>query len=342
MIDVERWLGAGGLAVLAAIVFAESGRLIGFFLPGDTRLFNPANVGRARPFAERRGPGAVVIARFIPIDPDAGDLPAPGRQRAHPSPPPTERGKSMISYDDGFTRRFVLIGLAATPLFVSSCGKATRGNGAKADVRGAFQLRHDHADVRCLTYDRAVSEERSGCLLIVLLHGAGADATQWFDIGLVDAVDHLHFGGVVHRVVAVAPDISDFPAAPNMVVESLLPHLDHRFAPGAVAISGISRGAAVALDVALAPGVSISSVGLHSPAIRLTAPIKAKDWPCSIDIGRDDPLLDAATQTSEMLRDSGVLVIESMWPGGHDRAYWRQHLPEYLGFHVEHVARRSP
>jgi membrane-associated protein len=33
------WLRKGGLLVLAAIVFAESGLLIGFFLPGDSLLF---------------------------------------------------------------------------------------------------------------------------------------------------------------------------------------------------------------------------------------------------------------------------------------------------------------
>ncbi len=38
-IDPEAWLRKGGLALLAAIVFAESGLLIGFFLPGDSLLF---------------------------------------------------------------------------------------------------------------------------------------------------------------------------------------------------------------------------------------------------------------------------------------------------------------
>ncbi len=38
-IDPESWLEKGGLAVLALIVFAESGLLIGFFLPGDSLLF---------------------------------------------------------------------------------------------------------------------------------------------------------------------------------------------------------------------------------------------------------------------------------------------------------------
>ena len=39
MMDVEAWLTAGGLALLAAIVFAETGLLVGFFLPGDSLLF---------------------------------------------------------------------------------------------------------------------------------------------------------------------------------------------------------------------------------------------------------------------------------------------------------------
>jgi membrane-associated protein len=37
--DVESWLKTGGLALLAAIVFAESGLFFGFFLPGDSLLF---------------------------------------------------------------------------------------------------------------------------------------------------------------------------------------------------------------------------------------------------------------------------------------------------------------
>lgn len=39
MFDVSHLLTVGGLAILAAFVFAESGLLIGFFLPGDSLLF---------------------------------------------------------------------------------------------------------------------------------------------------------------------------------------------------------------------------------------------------------------------------------------------------------------
>ena len=39
LFDIESWLKSGGILLLAAIVFAESGLLVGFFLPGDALLF---------------------------------------------------------------------------------------------------------------------------------------------------------------------------------------------------------------------------------------------------------------------------------------------------------------
>lgn len=39
MFDIETIISAGGLLLIAGIIFAESGLLIGFFLPGDTLLF---------------------------------------------------------------------------------------------------------------------------------------------------------------------------------------------------------------------------------------------------------------------------------------------------------------
>lgn len=40
MFDVEKLIQSGGIVLIGAIVFAESGLLIGFFLPGDTLLFS--------------------------------------------------------------------------------------------------------------------------------------------------------------------------------------------------------------------------------------------------------------------------------------------------------------
>jgi membrane-associated protein len=40
MFDVNHILQAGGLLVIAAIIFAESGMMVGFFFPGDTLLLS--------------------------------------------------------------------------------------------------------------------------------------------------------------------------------------------------------------------------------------------------------------------------------------------------------------
>jgi membrane-associated protein len=39
LFNIESWLDKGGLALAALIIFAETGLLIGFFLPGDALLF---------------------------------------------------------------------------------------------------------------------------------------------------------------------------------------------------------------------------------------------------------------------------------------------------------------
>ncbi len=237
------------------------------------------------------------------------------------------------------TRRTFVLGAAGAPIALAGCGEqqtATTHHHAEA-----FAVSHDGTEVRCLFYDQSIAEDPDRCLLVVLLHGAGADATQWTDIGLVAAVDGLELSlrSVVHRVVAVAPDIADHARAPDLVVNTLLPHLDVRFGAGMLAISGISRGAASSLAVARERSTHMGSVGLHSPAIQLRRTIERPAWSCFIDVGDDDPLAAHAADTAEVLRASGIDVTEHHWPGGHDRSYWRRHLPEYLTFHVARARR---
>ncbi len=40
VLNIEQLIQSGGLLLIGAIVFAESGLLIGFFLPGDTLLLS--------------------------------------------------------------------------------------------------------------------------------------------------------------------------------------------------------------------------------------------------------------------------------------------------------------
>lgn len=62
-----------GVAFVAAAAGDQVGFLIGrrvgpgLFKRPQSRLFNPTNVIRAQSFFDRRGPSAVVVARFIPV-----------------------------------------------------------------------------------------------------------------------------------------------------------------------------------------------------------------------------------------------------------------------------------
>ncbi len=232
-------------------------------------------------------------------------------------------------------RRSFLAALTAAPLLAAGCTASSPP--PKVHQVDEFTLRHRGDDIRCLYYDRQLAGDRPGCLAIVLLHGANADATQWFDIGLVEAIDNAELTASIHRIVAIAPDIADHNDGAAMVTDVLLPAIDSRFAPGHVSLSGISRGAAVA--VVAGRTSDVVSVGLHSPAVRFTVPVTPVGWRCWIDCGDGDPLSGEAHRLVGRFVDSGIDVTEHRWPGGHDRAYWRSHLPDYLAFHIDSAHR---
>jgi enterochelin esterase-like enzyme len=166
---------------------------------------------------------------------------------------------------------------------------------------------------------------------LVLLHGAGADASQWVDIGMDRAVDVVAANHPT-PFVAVAPDLQAGDVAP-LVLDALLPAIEARFGThGAFAVSGISRGAGQALATAVAAPGRFGSIGLHSPA-GAVAP-RGRLAPVLIDAGADDPLQPAARRLAADLTRAGIAVT-AMWPpGSHDRRYWRAHLERYLEFHV--------
>ena len=72
----NNWVEKGGLIVLAAIVFAESGLLVGFFLPGDSLLFFAgflASGAAFEQFGERYMPSLWVVALVCAVAAVLGD-----------------------------------------------------------------------------------------------------------------------------------------------------------------------------------------------------------------------------------------------------------------------------
>ena len=72
---IVKWFGPWAIVGVMLVIFAETGLLIGFFLPvgpaifnkPDSRLFKQEYVDRTSAFFERHGGKAVTLAQFVPI-----------------------------------------------------------------------------------------------------------------------------------------------------------------------------------------------------------------------------------------------------------------------------------
>jgi predicted esterase len=226
------------------------------------------------------------------------------------------------------TRR-QLLGLGAL-VWLAGCRTAPATAPTTSD--GSFQLSYGGRSVRCLFC--ASSPTTVPPLAVVLLHGAGADASQWTDIGLTAAVEDIAAGHPT-SLVAVAPDVGDSVDVSALVLDGVLPAVEQRWRPhGAAAISGISRGGGQALQTVLRAPRRFSSLGLHSPALPSALVVPPGTVPVFIDAGDRDPLRPPARRLADELRRVGVDVTTQWDAGGHDRPYWRAHLAAYLAFHL--------
>ena len=184
--------------------------------------------------------------------------------------------------------------------------------------------------------------------VVFLLHGAGADATQWPAIGLTTMADALITTGAIPPMIVVMPDggatMADGLAAD--LVDRLVPWADqtYRTLPDSAdrAVGGISRGGRVALlAVAMHPGV-FSGVGGHSPAVgtgddAMAARLSGESGPIRLDVGAKDALRPGVEHFATRVVAAGGSADLVEAPGGHDRAYWRSHTSEYLRFYASLV-----
>ena len=241
----------------------------------------------------------------------------------------------MTASTSTMTRRgFLVAATVAAPAVLASCVGAPSNTPGTSGTGQAVSLTFEGRPVRCLVHRAGKAADAASTLTIVLLHGANTNASQWDDIGLAGVMADVDLSGPISSVVTIAPDIVDHSRAKPMVIETVAPFVARHWGQTNLAIGGISRGAAVAFDVAESTGSAFRSVGLHSPALDLAHTIPPQPWVCWLDVGSADGLVDAAARAAAVLRASGVVVVEHHWSGGHDRRYWRAHLPEYVGFHL--------
>ena len=193
---------------------------------------------------------------------------------------------------------------------------------------------------------------------IYLLHGAGADQTQWGDIGMATAADDGRAHATLPPLILVIPlrpddraDLrpdGDLPYE-HFIVAELIPWVDQHtpacLARTQRAIGGISRGGLWALEIAFHHPELFVAVGGHSSVAQgdgglnpfsllasHAAAIRALHvW---LDVGDQDSLKSGDASLAAVLQADGVSTAFSQWPGGHSRAYWREHVADYLTFYA--------
>lgn len=255
-------------------------------------------------------------------------------------------------------RRFLWFGAAGV---IGGCAaegtQAPAPRGATTAAVGAASMsqvvwRSGIGDVKVITMR---PREVAGVLPVCLaLHGSGADATQFVDLGLPALLTAtVRAGAPPFAIVAVdggttnwAGDAAVDPQ--RMLLEELPAWLEQSgLAASPFAALGVSTGVAGAFAYARTPGLAL--VAAVSPAVftfwaeaqdhggyadraawervdPLTTPTAAAS--VAVWCGADDPFAPAARALAERTR-AGVAEFA---PGGHDPQYWRQVFPEVLRY----------
>jgi enterochelin esterase-like enzyme len=186
--------------------------------------------------------------------------------------------------------------------------------------------------------------------VVYLLHGANTDETQWTAIGAEDALSALASTGTATHMAVVLPDLPSASLEANdaaALVQDVIPAVEACLG-GSVdrahrAVGGISRGGQVALEAASDHADLFAAVGGHSPVVasddvstvaRRLASSGLHVW---LDVGADDGLRDVTSALGAALTDLGSAPRLQVLPGGHDRAYWRAHVQDYLAWYAQQV-----
>lgn len=194
--------------------------------------------------------------------------------------------------------------------------------------------------------------------VLYLIHGSIQNDSHWQDLGLSAYADAGINAGRYPPFIAVMPysgrlgNMSS--GGPNSVegkiVGDVIPAIDSMFCTWNEAagrsIGGISRGGYWALEIAFRYPALFGAVSGHSSHLRFeTDPARynplatfatadlanTRIW---LDRGDKDFLRVGQDQLHDSLTTAGIDHDYRVNPGGHSDAYWAEHLPEYLDWHL--------
>ena len=182
--------------------------------------------------------------------------------------------------------------------------------------------------------------------VLYLLHGANADHTQWPDLNVAPDADTLIVQHSIAPLVVVMPD-GDYRPDEDYAAFVLLDLMSHVEQTTRVArnrqgraIGGISLGGSLALTIALEHPDLFSAVGGHSPAVDSALARRLAPTPMwstlrvYLDVGQNDPLTQGVEAFAAALEAHDLKLTFHLYPGEHNRIYWRAHTTEYLAFYA--------
>ena len=193
--------------------------------------------------------------------------------------------------------------------------------------------------------------------VLYLFHGSIQDDSHWLDLGLAQYMNAGIASGRFPPFVAIMPNSGQFgnytsggwKSIEGITIDSLLPYIDNNYCtwPSAAgrSIGGISRGGYWALEIAFKHPDLFGAVAGHSSHLRFeTDPAKhnplatytgsdlsaTRIW---LDRGEKDFLRVGQDQLHNLLFEAGITHVFQVNEGGHNDAYWVDHLAEYIDWH---------
>lgn len=181
--------------------------------------------------------------------------------------------------------------------------------------------------------------------VVYLIHGASADASQWFDIGIAGNTDTLVADGAIAPSLWVMASFGDRSTSEiaRSLVASIVPwatkalptidDADHR------AVGGISRGGGASMRAAIDHPAMFGAVAGHSSTLPFSVSDTARGLVAArchvwLDVGAQDGLRSGTEALGRELERLGLNVNVDVSAGGHDRKYWRVHLRDYIRFYA--------
>jgi enterochelin esterase-like enzyme len=188
--------------------------------------------------------------------------------------------------------------------------------------------------------------------LLILLHGSGdvGDENMWPNFGLAELIDSKIAAGMPPFLV-VSPRISnlqgDLFSISQIIAKTLVGYIDANYktkaSAGYRALGGLSYGAIWVVQTATVYPEVFSKLGMHSNAVQLAEMVTFSQTMLTLradkrpliwmDAGINDDYLWSNTKMDEVLNTDGISHFWKLGEGGHDSAYWRANLGDYLNFY---------